>query len=58
MFHFSHTLLYNNFGQTTYVWVKKIFIDKDPTLQFQVRTNNEELIERKKNYLELLGVQA
>ena len=51
MFHVGETLLYSNAGHTTYVRVKKIYLDKDATLRIQVQTKNKELIETTKESL-------
>ena len=45
MFHVGETLLYINSGQTAYVQVEKIYLDKDATLRIQVCSKNDELIE-------------
>ncbi len=51
MFHVGETLLYTNLGHTTYVCVEKIFLDDNATLQFLLKTKNDDLIEATKESL-------
>ena len=51
MFRVGDTLLYTTQGHTSYVRVKKIFLDDNAVLRFKVRTKNDELIKTTKEYL-------
>ena len=45
MFHVGETLIYTNAGQTLYVQIEEISLDKKAALQFLVRNTNNEVIE-------------
>ena len=51
MIHVGETLLYTNAGHTKYVRIENIFLDKDGSLRFKVRTKNEEMIETTREFL-------
>ena len=51
MFHVGETLLYANAGQTSYVRMEEISLDKKAVLRFRVRTTNDEVIETTKESL-------